>query len=275
MSLRQTLISIFSGLLLCTVGFAAHTDKLGHVYEAPAHMSNHGLKKLMVGSFSAVSLEGNLDVTIHGRARYAKVSVKTQENLRPSVHLPASARPVVWVSHDVLHINNRGSSQVMHVVLNMPSIKALYADGAVQITSDHLKSRGLVFFDNSSRDIYLNGMLKVNEVATHGSGNVYIRWVDSNVLTLEDSGSGVVRMGGVAKTLRARLLNYAKFDGQFLRANDVMIQTIGGSAAKVFPVYALQAFAYGYSNVFFYHMPLSLNRMTMGSANVLQAGWRL
>jgi hypothetical protein len=287
---RRLFLPVLAGLALSLSAYAAsvsHVDKLGHRYEMPAHQSpgsrisksypivSKGAQKLSVGSFDAVNATGNVDLTIHGRVRSSSASVKTHETLMPDATAPKNATPVFWVRHRTLYINNPNAATPLYVVLNMPRIRALMATGSVHVVSDHLKSRGFVLNDNSSRDVFLSGIMDVDKVAVHGSGNVYVRWVQSQLLQVNSNGTGMIRMAGVARDLRVRLYGNARFEGQYLRANDVMVRTAEVASANVFPVKALQAFAYDYSNVFFYHSPISLNRMTMQSGNILQAGWRL
>ena len=105
-----------------------------------------------------------------------------------------------------------------------------------------------------------------------GRAQINIRWVDSKVLRMDFSG-GTVHLAGVANQVYARVMSYAKLDAIYLRANDLSIQTADRAVARVSSNDNMNAFASGFSNVFYYKHPAHITTGTSQSGNVLQMAW--
>lgn len=277
---------------LSVSAFAAmsHVDKLGQRYEMPAHMQPQpgsriskskavmpkGPRTFNVGHFHKISAVGHVDLILHGRVRHASVVASHSNDWVLNVPQQQSAdyHKVMWVKQGTLYINNSGSRVPMQMTVNVPELDALAVRGNVSVTSDHLRSHGLSVFDDSTGNVYLNGMMDVDAITQQGTGALYLSWANSQVLRVFANNRGPVKLSGIAKQLRAKLNNNARFDGQYLRANSIFVRTQQQAQAKVFPVHALDAFAYDFSNIYLFHAPESINRMTMQSGNIFQADWR-
>ena len=285
--LRNT-CTLFCGFLLSTSWAATfHTDKLGRRYQMPVQTVSPGghvtksralmrrQQKLSFRNYTGIDASGNIDLIIHGR-RHTLASIDPRAHLIPDPENERQLkyRRVMWESNGVLYIDNPTPYRRIKITLSMPQLASLTVRGAVHVVGDHIKSRGLILSDSSSDNVMLNGMMNVASVSAHGSGNISLRWVKSSLLTVNSDGQGVIRMAGLASILRARLSNQAKFAGQFLRAKEAMVRTDQVAAANIFPINAVQAFAYDFSNIYLYHAPKSLNRITMQSGNVFQKDWR-
>jgi hypothetical protein len=286
--LRNT-CTLFCGFLLSTSWAATfHTDKLGRRYQMPAHkpfLGSHTSKSRIVKAYSktqsfrnftGIDARGNIDLIIHGRRHtLARFNPRAHAMPDPDNEGQLKNRRVMWESNGVLYIDNPAPYKRIKITLTVPQLASLTVDGAVHVVGDHIKSQGFILSDSSSDDVMLGGMMNVASVTAHGSGNISLRWVKSSLLTVNSDGQGIIRMSGLARVLRAKLSNKSVFDGQFLRVKEAMVRTTQEAAANIFPINAVQAFAYDFSNIYLYHAPKSLNRITMQSGNVFQKDWRL
>ena len=180
----------------------------------------------------------------------------------------------LWVQGSTLHINNALDVQPIRLTLTMPHLEGLRLNGPVYVRGDHIHSHELSIHDNSTRAVHLKGMMNVAYVGAHSQGDIRLEWVKGDIIKVNGDGSGSIFIAGVAKELRAKINATTHLNAQYLRATNVMVRTRDEASAKVFPVDAVEAFAYGFSNVYLYHAPISLNRMTKQSGNIFQVDYR-
>lgn len=269
--------------------FAHGVDKFGHRYtdatltQDTGYLPHHTFQTFQLFPFYAIDASGPIDLYIHGSKPYQSVTLLNDPGMiatktAPKKGTAKNRRPILWVDNGVLYIHNtgqKGNLEPLEVEVNVKSLNALFLDGNVHVEGDHITSAGMIINDNSSNSVTLNGKMHLNWLNVQNSGNIDISWVDSDLLLMNGSGSGAIRLAGIAQQMRARLNHQQRYAGQYLRVKDLMVETQQYSAASVFAIDTLEAFAYGHSNIYYFHTPNSLNRLTQQSANVLQADWRL
>jgi prepilin-type processing-associated H-X9-DG protein len=289
---RRFLLFICTALALCLTS-STLANKLGHGIDkfgkpyidatlskeqekAPKH-PHYAEQSFQLPPFYAISATGNVNLFVHGKKPYQKVSLTGYLGALKAGNR-YNTRPVIWVDHGVLYIDNEDwlrDGETMEITIDTNYLNALFLDGHINVYGDHIRSTGMVIDDNSSGDVHLDGKMVLNWLNARGSGNIYVSWVDSPLLLMSGTGSGIVRLSGVADQMRVRLFNHMRYAGQYLRVKNLMISTEQMAAANVFAINTMEAFAYDFSNIYYFHTPHSLNRLTRESGNVLQADWRL
>lgn len=265
MTRRLSLLTFLSIALITSTAMAGKlSSKAARSRQAaPTTLSHPDAHKtnLQLSSFSAINANGNIDLYIHGTRHHDSVTITGITNPK-----------LAWVTNGVLYIN--GNENRTRVDVGVHDLRHLVVAGNTQVVGRKLRSNGLTLFDTSARDIYLYGTLNLNWLNANATGNLYAAFINSHKLIVNDAGPGTVRLGGTATLMRASVSNSARLYAQYLRAQDVMIETGQSATAAVFPLGGLQAFAYGESNIYYYHTPGSINRSSFDHANVLQLDWR-
>ena len=252
-----------------------HHGKLGK-HGNRDHYRARQQQEFQLSPFYAIVANGAMDLYIHGGKRYSSVVLKNFQQLQKYGRETKQPKPLLWVDNGVLYIDNENwvQGEPMRIDVNVKELNGLFITGNVLVIGDHITSRGMAIDDGSDRNMFLNGAMTMNWLNMHGKGNARISWVTGRHVQMVGTGSGHVDLAGVVHDMRVRLYNKQSYDAQYLRVDNLMVFTRDNSLAKVFAINSLQNFAYDMSNILYYRTPRSLNRMTKGSGNVLQADWR-
>lgn len=283
MTLAKRLCAIASSVCLSLLGCSAlagqieHGGKLGrhHVSKDHAHVPNK--QEFQLSPFYAIVANGDLDLFVHGSKPYQSVELENYQELLTHGRKTKQQRPVLWVDNGVLYIDNENwmhDGQPMHININVKDLNGLFLTGNIMVVGDHITSNGMVIDDDSTRNVYLDGVMTLNWLNSRNKGDIDVAWVRGNNFQMLGTGSGLIRLAGAVHNMHVRLYNKQKYAGQFLRTDDLMIQTRDDAEANVFARNSQESYAYDWSNIFYFTTPRSINRMTEGSGNILQADWR-
>lgn len=178
------------------------------------------------------------------------------------------------VSEDTLYLKADESAKMTSATVAVSQLNHLIVDGAATVSSNHLNSNSLSIDANTSGSIDLMGMVNLDRILSTGSGDIHIQWVDSSRLRIDGSNKSKFHLAGVAGTVELRLKDESQFEGQYLRIDDIFIQTRDYSVAKLLVNNSLRGFAYDHSNIYYYKRPAEMTEYTSGSGNILQLQWR-
>jgi hypothetical protein len=221
------------------------------------------------GAFNQVDVDGYVNVIIR-QAQQSSVTVTG-----------AAFNPLqTHISHHTLYIETswrsspNPSGKRPLVMVNMPTLNKLVVNGQANVAGTNLHSDGLNVEAHGSGKIKLIGMINLKSITQTGHNRIYLRWINSNTLSVNSSDEGFIYLGGVAKTIYARLYDHAILNAQYLRTSIVQVQTKNYSSAFVYPVTTLRAFANNNGNIYYYAYPRNMTRYAAQSGNVLQMAWR-
>lgn len=224
-------------------------------------------QQVPVRYFSAINVSGNFQVRIHGHQP------------RPCVTLSGGTSAVNSVSLSVVNQTltirqiipkNQHSLGRVNVIIDLPEgLNSLITGGTTVVRGENITSRGLNIVANDQSSIYLHGDFVVRHLQDNSSGRIDLAGLNNGDLLIDCSGSGVVHLTGSAAVLTAHLAGNARLEAQGIRAREVYVSTHDHACAKVFPLYALYAFADDYSNIFYFNRPRLIAGYTRCSGNVL------
>ncbi|CAN5426361.1 hypothetical protein BH10PSE19_BH10PSE19_12900 [soil metagenome] len=118
-------------------------------------------------------------------------------------------------------------------------------------------------------NVHLNGVVNLEELTQEGTGIMQIYWVKGGVVTLHANGSGTIVLAGVAYQLNADLAGQIHLDARFLRTKKGFIHTMQNSRADVWVKDSLDAFAQGYSNIYYFTKPIYIYTALLDGGSVL------
>lgn len=212
-------------------------------------------------SFNRIDVDGPVDVRIQS-ARESSV--------------PIADRVTTHVSRHTLYVDapaGTGFWRRPNVLVRLPDLKGLVLNGSASVTGQ-VPSSGLNIKAYGTGSVKLLGMIPVQHIEQFGSSHLYLRWVNSDTLSIDNQGNGVIYLGGVARQVYARVADQAVLNATYLRAQKVQVQTTNQAKAYVYPVRTLRAFASDSSTVYYYRYPEHLTRYSEDSGNILQMAWR-
>ena len=179
----------------------------------------------------------------------------------------------VTVKDSTLYIQADESARPTTVRVGVTQLNRLMVDGNASIISRQFTSSSLSIDANTSGSIELLGMITLDRILSSGSGPIHIQWIDSPRLRIDGSGKSHIQLAGVAGAVEMRLRDQSQFQGQYLRIDQIFIQTKDFSSAKLLVNNSLRAFAYDHSSIYYYKRPAELTEFTAQSGNILQLGW--
>lgn len=258
-----------------SAGGVEHHGKLGE-HGKRDHYRARQQQEFQLSPFYAIVANGAMDLFVHGSKPFPSVTLQNFQRLQKYGRETKQPKPLMWVDNGVLYIDNDNweQSKPMRIDVNVKELNGLFITGKILVIGDHIRSRGMAIDDGSDRNMFLNGAMTMNWLNVHGKGSVRISWVTGRHVKVVGTGSGQIDLAGVVHDMSVRLYNKQHYDAQYLRTDNLMVFTRDDVLAKVFAINSLQNFAYDNSNILYYRTPHSLNRMTKGSGNVLQADWR-
>jgi hypothetical protein len=117
--------------------------------------------------------------------------------------------------------------------------------------------------------IRIAGNANLRKINTYDSSRVYLYWVSSNGIYANIHDSSRVGLGGTANNMDAEVSGTARFEGRYLRTNNVYVRTRGYSHANVNPVQKLFANAMDNSSIYFFNSPNVVSRYTTGNGIII------
>lgn len=148
------------------------------------------------------------------------------------------------------------------------SVINVWGNASVTVTGAH--SSGLSIYARDWAQVTVHGEVNLRRIETCSNRNIIVNRTHSRHLIIAASGLGTIYVNGTANILSTRLWQKSCLEAQNLRTQQVYIDSYGESIGKVWPIFALYAFAADKGNVYFYHKPKVLMRHTEESGNILQ-----
>jgi hypothetical protein len=252
-------------------------------------MRQHTIKTCPIANFTAVQVNGNMDINLHTGYR------------KPAVTILADPK-------DLANIKVRVIDGVLYLSLKNPSIhygpisadiRSQYLNGLVyhgngRITGHHLRANlENVLIDNDGETslrgtILLNNMELLGKGYTQMSGvlshHLHVKmsqeaklrltgiaalqhlemkdktwfslsWVKTPSLILCASDKSYIELAGIANKLDAQLWNYSQLNARYLRARRAFVKTHNHSIAKISATQHQHTLAKDASDIEFYNLP--------------------
>ncbi len=257
MKIYYSLLSAIAILCLCTFSALAADSPL------PTPQATSLPQKL--ADFSTISVRGPIHLTL-------EQTTDGSQNFFQFQSKPGG--PVSFsVKNGTLYVEAEADHPVTNAKVGVSQLNQLMVDGNAAVTSKSLNSSSLSIDANTSGDIELFGMVTLERILSAGTGSIHIQWVDSPRLRIDGSNHSKIQLAGVAGSVEMRLRDESQFSSQYLRIDQIVVQTKDYSTAKLFVNKSLRAFAYDHSNIYYYKKPDELTEFTAGSGNILQLGW--
>lgn len=216
--------------------------------------------------FTTISVRGPIKLMIEQPAQGQSNSFR----IKGEQHSPIS----VNVSENTLYLKADESAKSTSAKVEVAELNHLIVDGGAAVSSSHLNTTSLSIDANTSGPIDLMGMVNLDRILSSGSGDIHIQWVNSSRLRIDGSSKSKFTLAGVAGSVELRLKDESQFEGQYLRIDDIFVQTRDYSTAKLLVNNSLRGFAYDHSNIYYYKRPSEITEYTSGSGNILQLQWR-
>lgn len=257
MKIYYSLLSAIAILFLCSTSALAVESPL------PSPQATRPAQKL--ADFNTISVRGPIHLTLEQTA-------DGSQNFFQFLDKPGG--PVSFsVKNGTLYVEAEANNSPTTAKVGVAQLTQLMVDGNASVTSKNLSTSSLSLDANTSGNIELSGMVNIDRILSSGTGLINIQWVDSSRLRIDGSSKSKIKLAGVAKTVEMRLRDESQFSGQYLRIDQIVVQTKDYSTAKLLVNDSLRAFAYDHSNIYYYKKPAELTEFTSDSGNILQLGW--
>jgi hypothetical protein len=252
--------------LLTTIAILAglSTPLVNAQPELPSPQATKPTQKL--ANFTHISVRGPIKLTLE----QAQGGQGNSFQIEGEQKSPVS----VNVSDGTLYLKAEEAANITSAKVVVSELNQLIVDGSASVISHHFNSTSLSIDANTSGSIDLMGMVNLDRILSSGSGSIHIQWVDSPRLRIDIRDKGKVTLAGVAGTVELRLKDQSQFEGQYLRIDDIYVQTRDYSVAKLLVNNSLRGFAYDHSSIYYYKRPAEITEYTSGSGNILQLKWR-
>lgn len=255
----------YSLLTIIAILWGLTTTAIAAEITLPSPQATQLPQKLI--DFNAISVRGPIHLILERPA-------ENQQNFFQLEGKPGN--PVTFtVKNGTLYVeaNDSKSNQPTTAKVGVNQLNQLMVDDGASISSQSLTSTSLSIDANTSGNIDLLGMITLERLLSAGTGSINIQWIDSPRLRIDGSNNSKIQLAGVAGTVEMRLRDNSQFKGQYLRIDQIFVQTKDFSSAKLLVNDSLRAFAYDHSNIYYYKKPTELTEFTAGSGNILQLGW--
>lgn len=224
---------------------------------------------IRMNCFSAIKIDGDFDVVIMDRQNEQKVVIEGDQEALENT-LIRSHGGVFYLSTKPFcsKCPPRRHRTVVRIYLCQP-LKFLDVAGNTCVRGQVYCPGGLSINAHGNCSVNLRGVLNLQRVTLYTHGEVIMSGVSTQYLTVCGGGTGRLCLGGRIGTLKARLSGRFHLEAGCVRVCEAYVQTQDVAIASVYPVFALYAFATGYSHILYYNTPKKLVRYTQESGNVL------
>lgn len=113
------------------------------------------------------------------------------------------------------------------------------------------------------------GYANLKKVSAANNSRVYLYWVNSSGVYVDAHNTARIGLAGATKNLNVDITDSARFEGQYLRADNVYVRTRRESHANVNPLNKMFAAALDYSSIYFFGSPVIVSRYTTGSGSII------
>ncbi len=188
---------------------------------------------------------------------------------------------------NVANIGHSGAGALTLIGVNSPSLNVkVIGNGTVnlngRINIHHIIKRGcgninIIGADSDSLDIQsagsgttaIAGYATLKRLNAIQNSRVYLYWVSSNGIYANVHDNSRVGLAGTVRNLDVEVDGASRFEGKYLRADNIYITTRNKSHANVFPVQRLFATALDNSSIYIFGAPNVVSRYTMGNGVII------
>lgn len=155
------------------------------------------------------------------------------------------------------------------IILHVPALKMLTAKDQARVTAQGLMATDLQVYALNSAAITLDGDLNIKNVVQKSRNKIEAKWLEGERLEVSSYASGPIYLAGEIDALSATLSANSYLDARYLRTQNAAVLATDNARADVYAKNILNAFADDHSNIYYYKRPLTLNKVTEDSGNVL------
>jgi hypothetical protein len=113
------------------------------------------------------------------------------------------------------------------------------------------------------------GYANVKTINATQNGHIYLYWVASDGIYINVRDNARVGLAGAARNVDVEVSGNARYEGKYLRTDNIYVKTRGYSHANVFPQQKLFANASDFSSIYFFGTPNVISRYTTGHAIIV------
>jgi len=226
-------------------------------------------KTLNLPRFTAIESSGPFSFQIVGGQRQQRVQLTGAVAALGNVQAKVRHQTLYLSYVPARHTPDLGE---IGVKIRLRTLSYLNLVEGGNVSGKKINSPSLVVHMSGNSRVQLQGMMHLKELVDSSSGLASFRWIDSDHLRLEGSGSGRILLAGVVNHFNVRLQDSVQLDGRNLRAKNVYIEGKDTAMAEISPLNHLNAFAEDQSNIYYFTHPKAITRETQDSGDVLFAG---
>lgn len=246
-------------------------------------------KKINTGKFSAIKIEGNIDVDLHsgykkskiilrgnpkdlaeiktvvknetlfltvgkGYPKFGTLKLEIRTNILNSFTYKGTGvitGPKLGSGLLSLDINNNGKTTLSGYL----SLRSLNIDGKGYVDIKGVKTPGLTVNLKGDTKVHLAGVGALNSLHLKDKSWLSMYWVDAYDLHIWLRDKSYLQLAGIVKHLHVDLCQESHFDGRYLRANSSFVKTHDKSLAEISSVTKQHTLSADSSDIYFYELP--------------------
>lgn len=163
----------------------------------------------------------------------------------------------------LLYVDARGSGTVLIAGKDV-DLRDLRVAGTNNVHVLGVKSNLLNVQDSGSGKVNVYGTMVLQNLIYDGQGPLTLYWIDSSNIKVIGAGRGRIFLAGTGGLLDATLSKHTYFDAKYLKVNRAFISTRDSARADVWAKCSLSALATDKSNIYYYHDPILMMGSYMG-----------
>jgi hypothetical protein len=225
---------------------------------------------LNLPTFSAINVVGPLQISLLDHQQQQTITVMAPIDIAPFINASVQNNTLLLETHFPSNYKNLP----IPIKINMrPLLTDLTVRGVASVSGRIVGNPGLSILLTNSGNILLKGKdIPLHSVENDSQNDITIQGIRSKDLLVRGSGEGgKIDLSGQTDLLNAQIKKAMTLYSQTLFARKIYITAQDNALAFVCPVDALYGFAYGNSNIYYYHNnPRNIVRDTYVSGNVLK-----
>lgn len=267
--------------------FAKHKDITKQPLTPAAPVTQTKIIKL--SKFTAVDVEGSIDIDLHDGYKDPKIIVKSNSLDLPyletyvhnqtlfiklgkgyphygSVKIEVRTKQLnSFKFHGIgsitgtklhtgllaLDINNQGNTKLGGYI----GLKNLILDGKGSVDIKGIESRGMNITLKGETRAHLQGMGAINSMYLYNKSFLEMYWINARDLHVWLRDNAYLKLAGIATHLYADLCQQSYFNGRYLRAQSSFVKTHDKARADISSTIKQHTLAQNSSDIFYYELP--------------------
>lgn len=246
-------------------------------------------RTLVLDKFSAVDIDGDVDVDLHtgykdpkmimkghvmdlayldsyvlnqtlfirlgkGYPHYGKIKLDIRTKNLNSIKYKGIGNITGTKLHSSLlsiNINNQGNTKLKGYL----GIKSLILDGKGNVDISGVDTKGMSINIRGDARVHLQGMGGITTMHLDNNSWLEMYWVNARDLHIWLRDHAYLKLAGIAIHLYADLCQQARFDGRYLRAKSSFVKTHDKSFAEISTTVKQHTLAQDNSDIFYFELP--------------------